>query len=94
MDTKHTNTKDIEDKIREIIRFIGDDPDREGLRETPKRMVKSWEELFSGYKGNPKDILRTFTEGTCNEMVILKDVDFYSTCEHHGLSFSGKISLG
>jgi len=94
VDTKHTNTKDIEDKIREIIRFIGDDPDREGLRETPKRMVKSWGELFSGYKGNPKDILRTFTEGTCNEMVILKDVDFYSTCEHHGLSFSGKISLG
>ncbi len=94
MDIKYTDAQDIEDKIKDIIKFIGDNPDREGLKETPKRMVKSWGELFSGYKENPKDILKTFKEGTCNEMVILKDIDFFSMCEHHFSPFFGKIFLG
>lgn len=94
MDIKHPNTEDIEGKIKDIIRFIGDDPNREGLRETPKRIVNSWKEIFSGYDRNPEDILKTFKEGACNEMIILKDIDFYSTCEHHFLCFFGKIHLG
>lgn len=94
MDIKYPSTEDIEDKIRDIITFIGDNPDREGLKETPKRMVKSWRELFSGYKGDPKEIIKTFKEGTCNEMIILKDIDFFSMCEHHFLPFFGKIFLG
>jgi GTP cyclohydrolase I len=59
------------------------------------RIRKSWDKLFGGYKLNTKDILTaTFTEGSCNEMVILKDIEFYSTCEHHFLPFIGKISIG
>ncbi|MBA7551863.1 GTP cyclohydrolase 1 [subsurface metagenome] len=94
MVAKYPGTEDIEDKIKDIIRFIGDDPNREGLKETPKRMIKSWKELFSGYKENPKELIKTFKEGTCNEMVILKDIDFFSMCEHHFLPFFGKIFLG
>jgi len=94
MDTKHSNSKDIEDKIKSIIEFIGDNPDREGLRETPKRMIKSWREIFDGYTKNPKNVLKSFTDGACDEMVVLKNIDFYSTCEHHFLPFYGKVSIG
>ena len=94
MDTEHTDAQNIEDKIKDILKFIGDDPNREGLKETPKRMVKSWQELFSGYNKKPEDIIKTFGEGACNEMVILKDIDFFSTCEHHFLPFSGQIYIG
>lgn len=86
--------EDAQDLIREIIDLIGDDPDREGLLETPKRVIKSWDQLFSGYKQDPADIMKTFTEGSCDEMVILKDIEFYSTCEHHMIPFFGKISIG
>jgi len=94
MEIKHADTKNIEDKIKDILSWIGDDPTREGLIETPKRIIKSWNKLFGGYKENPKDILKTFTEGTCNEMIILKDIEFYSTCEHHFIPFFGKVSIG
>lgn len=76
-------------KIRELLTYIGEDPNREGLLATPKRIIKSWKTLFGGYDQNIKDILTTFEEGTCKEMVILKDIEFYSTCEHHFLPFSG-----
>jgi len=95
MDLKLTTTQDIEHKIKEILNFIGDDSDREGLIDTPKRMVKSWGKLFGGYNQNSKDILkRSFKDGSCDEMVILKDIEFFSTCEHHFLPFVGKISIG
>ena len=94
MELKLTNTQDIEDKIRDILIFIGENPEREGLKETPKRIVKSWQKLFSGYGQDPKNILKTFIDGSCDEMVILKDIEFYSTCEHHFLPFYGKIAIG
>jgi GTP cyclohydrolase I len=95
METVRTDTQIIENKIKDILSYIGDNPNREGLIDTPRRMRKSWDKLFSGYKQNPKDILTTsFTDGSCNEMVILKDIEFYSTCEHHFLPFLGKISIG
>lgn len=53
-----------------------------------------YEEIFSGYKQNPKDLMKTFQEGTCEEMVILKNCEFYSTCEHHMFPFFGHISIG
>lgn len=84
----------MEENLKQIIRYIGDDPKREGLIETPKRIIKSWEKLFEGYKKNPKDIFKTFIEGSCDEMVILKDIEFYSYCEHHFLPFFGKIHIG
>lgn len=74
--------------------FIGDDAAREGLHETPQRMMKSWQKLFGGYKQNPQSVLKTFTEGSCEEMVVLKDIEFYSTCEHHFQPFFGTISIG
>lgn len=95
METKFTNSEIIENSLKEILNFIGDNSEREGLKDTPKRIIRSWEKLFGGYKQNAKDILKTtFIDGTCNEMVILKDIEFYSTCEHHFLPFIGKISIG
>jgi len=76
------------------LAYIGDNPDREGLLETPRRVVKSWERLFGGYKQNPESVLKTFVEGSCDEMVVLKDIEFYSTCEHHFQPFFGTISIG
>lgn len=85
----------MEENIREIFDYIGEDRKREGLLDTPKRVVKSWEHLFSGYKKDPKEILgRVFSDGACDEMVVLKDIEFYSVCEHHMLPFFGKISIG
>ena len=95
METINTNAQTIENSIKDIFTYIGDDPNREGLIDTPKRIVKSWEKLFGGYRKSPADILTTtFVDGTCNEMVILKNVEFYSTCEHHFLPFLGKVSIG
>ena len=85
--------KKAEGAARKILEFIGEDPTREGLIETPKRMRKAWEEIFSGYKTDPKTLIKTFTKGSCNEMVILKNAEFYSTCEHHMFPFFGHCSI-
>lgn len=87
-----TNT--AENHIKEVLKYIGEDTEREGLIETPKRIRKAYDEVFSGYKQNPKDLMKTFTEGTCREMVILKNCEFYSMCEHHMFPFFGHISIG
>jgi GTP cyclohydrolase I len=81
--------------LREILRGIGEDPDREGLRDTPDRVIRSWGELFAGYSQNPSDILST-TFGEVNgydEMILLRDIPFSSTCEHHMLPFTGKAHM-
>lgn len=80
--------------ISQLLKAIGENPKREGLLETPKRVVKSWDELFAGYKMKATDVLKVFQEGACNEMVILKDIEFYSCCEHHMLPFFGSIHIG
>ena len=78
---KHPLTEEkILQNLREILAYIGDDPTREGLLETPKRIVRSWQKLFGGYKMKPQDVLKTFTEGSCEEMVVLKNIEFYTTC--------------
>jgi len=83
-----------EDLVRHMIKAIGDDPEREGVLETPKRVVKSWEELFGGYGQSPEKILsKTFKGGGYDQMVLLKDIEFYSTCEHHMLPFMGKCHI-
>lgn len=76
------------------LEFIGEDPQREGLRETPSRVLRSWAELFSGYALDPAAVFKTFSDGACQEMVILREVDFFSTCEHHLLPFFGTVSIG
>ena len=87
--------KDAEEAIKTLIKWIGDDPNREGLRDTPKRVVKSFQEHFAGYFQDPEEILlKTFeqTEGY-NDMVILKNIDFESHCEHHMLPIIGQASI-
>jgi GTP cyclohydrolase IA len=93
METVNTDTQAIESSIKNILSYIGDNPDREGLKDTPKRMIKSWQKLFGGYNKNPRDVARIFEDGACDEMVVLKDIEFYSTCEHHFLPFFGKVHI-
>lgn len=78
-----------QDAVRRLLQYIGEDPDREGLKETPDRVVRSYGELFSGYRQNPEGVLKTFEDGACDEMVLLKGVEIASTCEHHMLPFVG-----
>jgi len=87
---------EAEQAVRTLILWSGDDPDREGLRATPERVVRSYEEFFSGYSLDPEEILaRTFeeTEGY-DDMVVLRDIRFESYCEHHMVPILGKAHIG
>lgn len=84
----------IEEHIREILRLIGEDPDREGLRETPARVSRMYEEIFSGYEANPLEILGVTFDEQHEELVIVKDIIYYSQCEHHMAPFFGKVHIG
>jgi len=79
--------------IQEQLELIGEDPSREGLVDTPKRVVKMWGHIFSGYEKNPADIFTTFDSGDYDEMVILRNIEMYSMCEHHMLPFFGKAHI-
>jgi len=79
--------------IHRMLKHIGEDPEREGLKETPDRVIKSWNELYSGYSRDVAELMKTFKEGACDEMVILRDIEFFSFCEHHMLPFFGKASI-
>ena len=85
--------KQMEPLVSSFFRLIGEDGSREGLIETPARVRLAAEEIFSGYRQDPKKILKTFTEDVCREMVILKNCEFYSTCEHHLFPFFGHVSV-
>lgn len=81
--------------IKRFLEYIGEDPSREGLIDTPKRVVKSWAELYAGYDQDPAKILSTcFVDGACDEVVILRDIEFSSMCEHHILPFVGRVDIG
>jgi len=84
----------IEELAKKMIEAIGEDTQREGLKETPKRIAKSYQTLFGGYKMDPKDLLTQFDGEDYDEMIICKDIDFHSTCEHHMLPFFGKAHIG
>ena len=77
-----------------LIQFIGDDPEREGLLETPSRVVKAHKEMFSGYDIVVSDLMKTFESGDYDGIVICKDIEFYSTCEHHMVPFYGRAHVG
>jgi len=84
------NRKNIEKIIRDLLVEIGEDPDREGLRKTPERIARMFEEIFSGYSQNLDEILNgAIFDADYDEMVIVKNIDFYSMCEHHLLPFFG-----
>ena len=80
--------------VKNMIKFIGDDYSREGLVDTPDRVVRSWSEIFAGYDQNPQDFVKIFEADNYDEMVICKDIEFYSTCEHHMIPFYGQIHIG
>ena len=83
-----------ESLIRDFIEYIGEDPGREGLKDSPKRVVAAFARIFSGYKQKPEDILTVFADETYDEMIVVKNIEFYSTCEHHFLPFHGKVHIG
>jgi GTP cyclohydrolase I len=87
------NHERIRAAVREILLAVGEDPDREGLRETPERVARMYAELFSGLHKEPRQLLKkTFTE-KYNEMVLVRDIGFESLCEHHLLPFLGKAHI-
>ena len=87
---------EAEDAVRTLIRWAGDDPDREGLKDTPGRVTRSYRELFAGYEADPHDYLeRTFSEvGGYDELVLLRDIPVISFCEHHMLPVVGRAHVG
>ncbi|MBI1859485.1 MAG: GTP cyclohydrolase I FolE [Deltaproteobacteria bacterium] len=86
---------DMEALVARSLRYLGEDPDRQGLLDTPKRVIKSWDSLFSGYRQDPMMVLGTqFDEFGSRGIVLCKDIEMYSTCEHHMLPFFGKASVG
>ena len=88
------STIDSKELLREILRRIGEDPDREGLQQTPARIVRSWKEVFGGYAERAEDVLVTqFQAEQYDEMVLLRNIEFFSTCEHHMLPFSGRAHI-
>ena len=84
----------IELHVAEIIKLLGEDTTREGLLETPKRVAKAHKKLFEGYGKNPADIMTVFDDEKYDEMIVVKDIEFFSHCEHHMLPFFGKAHIG
>ena len=84
----------IERAIREVIEAVGEDPGREGLREPPVRVARMYAELFEGLHSDPREYLRVGFEAGHDEMVILRDIPFYSVCEHHFMPFHGVAAVG
>ncbi len=81
--------------FRQLLIAIGENPDREGLKETPQRMLKAWKEWTSGYGQDPAEVLKTFADGSegYDGMVWQREIPFYSTCEHHGATFFGTVTI-
>ena len=92
---KRPSQKEAEEAVRTLLRYIGDDPDREGLKDTPRRVVKSYAEIYGGYEQDPEDVLgRTFEEvAGYDDIVFVKDIPFFSHCEHHMVPIIGKAHV-
>jgi GTP cyclohydrolase I len=86
---------EAEAAVRTLLRWAGDDPDREGLRDTPRRVVKAYEEFFSGYRESPDDVLSKVFEEVegYDDLVLVRDIPFTSHCEHHVVPFVGKAHI-
>lgn len=84
----------MEDLIRQLLAQIGEDPAREGLVGTPRRAAAAWRDLTAGYHADPAQLATTFASERYDQMVIVKNIEFYSLCEHHLLPFFGRVSVG
>ncbi len=87
------NKKKIEKGVRLLLEGMGEDPERPGLRRTPQRVASMFEEIFSGLGEEPEDLLKPIEGESHDEMVMLKNIPFYSVCEHHLLPFSGRAHI-
>ncbi len=90
---REINLSKIEQAVRSILEAIGEDPDREGLKDTPKRVAKMYEELFWGLNKDPKEYFETIFNEEHEELVLVKDIPFYSMCEHHLVPFYGHAHI-
>jgi len=84
----------IEHAVREILLSIGEDPDRDGLKDTPARVARAYQEQFAGLSLQPADVLTTVFDADHEEMVLVRDIELYSTCEHHLVPFFGRAHVG
>ena len=83
----------MEENVKNIIQYLGEDPDREGLVDTPRRVIKMWNDITNGYNLTPADILTTFDSDGYDQIIALRDIEMYSICEHHMLPFIGKAHV-
>ena len=95
VESERPSQKEAEDAVRVLLRWAGDDPQREGLLDTPARVAKAYRELFAGYDQNPEDVLgRTFEEvAGYDDIVLVRDIPFFSHCEHHMVPIIGKAHV-
>lgn len=89
--TKSVSADDVRAAVKTILTYIGENPDREGLAETPDRILRSYTDLYSGYNQDPGKVLKTFGDGgeDVDEMILQRNIPFFSMCEHHMLPFFG-----
>jgi GTP cyclohydrolase IA len=92
--TEPIDTGRIERAVREILLAIGEDPDRDGLTETPSRVARAYAEQFSGLSQRPEDVLTTVFDADHDELILVRDIEVYSTCEHHLAPFFGFAHVG
>lgn len=93
IDSNGVSAEQATEAVRTLLRYIGEDPEREGLVETPDRVCRAFLEMTEGYVMDPESVLSTTFEGSSDEMVLLRDIDFTSTCEHHLLAFTGRAHV-
>jgi GTP cyclohydrolase IA len=84
----------LENAVREILIAVGEDPDRDGLRDTPSRVARAYAEQMAGLRQRPEDVLTTVFDADHDEMVLVKDIEVYSLCEHHLVPFHGMAHVG
>jgi GTP cyclohydrolase I len=92
--TGHIDLVRVEAAVRELLVAVGEDPDREGLKSTPARVARAYEEVFAGLFVNPDDVLETTFDEEHDELVLVKDIPLYSTCEHHLVPWHGTAAVG
>ena len=92
-DSNGVDAEMAREAVRTLLRYMGENPEREGLLETPDRVARAWVEMTEGYRMSPEQVLSTTFEGDSDEMVVLKDIEFVSCCEHHLLTFSGRAHV-
>lgn len=93
LDSNGVSANKARDAIRTLLTYLGEDPNRDGLLDTPDRVCRAWLEMTDGYQSKAEDILSVTFEGNSEEMVLLKDIEFTSCCEHHMLPFTGRAHV-